>query len=90
MPKKSTTKQDVKAEVTAPSTFKLTSICEEQGKNPKAVRARFRKMYRGDNPSKDLPPTVNNDAGRSGWEFAMKYREAVATLVGAVDAKASE
>lgn len=68
-----------KTEVKAPETVKLADIARAEGANPKAVRARFRKMYAADDTS-HLPQPVK---GGSRWTFASKDREALAKLVNA-------
>lgn len=81
MAKKSNTAKatETKTEVKAPETVKLADIARAEGANPKAVRARFRKMYAADDTS-HLPQSVK---GGSRWTFASKDREALAKLVNA-------
>lgn len=77
-----TAAKDAKAtEAKAPETVALANIARGEGKNPKAVRARFRKMYAADDTS-HLPQPVK---GGSRWTFAAKDREALVALVNAVD-----
>jgi hypothetical protein len=69
-------------EATVPATFQLSKLCNSMDRNPKAVRARFRKLYNQDGTPKDpksgLPNTVQ---GASRWTFATKDRERIVAEV---------
>jgi len=54
----------------------LADLAREAEKNPKVVRARFRRLYQ--NPEDGMPMPLDE----SRWVFAEKDRDAVAQLVG--------
>jgi ribosomal protein L24 len=72
------TKAAKEAAPQTPKTIKLADIAREMEKDPKAVRARFRKMYAGDDAAK-LPQPLKGAGSR--WTFAAKDRAAVEALV---------
>lgn len=85
---KTSTKSAPKAtETKAPETVTLANIAKATGKNPKAVRARFRKLYNQDGTPRDPKrtdlPRPLKDAG-SRWTFAASDRPALEALVGTV------
>lgn len=84
--KKGSGKSETKV-VETPKTFKLADLAREMDKNPKAVRARFRKMYAGDNAS-DLPKQPVG--GGSRWTYAASDRDAVVALMNSVDSTPDE
>jgi hypothetical protein len=65
-------------EKTVSKTFSLAQMARDNGKNEKAVRARFRKLYRCENPDPKLPKTAKDG---SVWTFNETDREAVLALV---------
>jgi hypothetical protein len=71
---------------TAPATFQLATLARDNGKNPKAVRGRFRKLYAGEK-AHELPQTVK---GGSRWTFAETDREAVTALMNSVGSSESD
>jgi len=90
MSKTTKTKTDASkaTETQAPATVSLADLSRARGKNPKAVRSRFRKLYNQDgtprNPEKypDLPRPVK---GGSRWTFAASDTDKLNTMIGEVD-----
>lgn len=68
---------DAVAEATAPPTFKLSELVAELEKDPKTIRARFRRL--DNNNDESLPPTV--EGAKQRWTFLEKHRKAVTALV---------
>ena len=75
MSKKSTTsaKADKK---TAPATFYLADLAKEMHKDPKAVRAKFRRLWAADDTSG--LPTITD---KKRWQFAETDRDRVTELI---------
>lgn len=71
-------KKDNKEQAPAPTTFSLADAARDLGKDPKAVRSRFRKLYAADDTSA-LPERVVG--GKSKWVYRIEDREAVDTLI---------
>ena len=70
------TKPDKKSKV-VDKTFTIAELSKQHGRNPKAVRAKLRKMDKNDDSK--LPQTVKGGQGR--WTFAVKDLEAMTTIV---------
>ena len=64
-------------EANAPATFKLSDVCKANDKDPKTVRARFRRLDKNDDEA--LPPVV--EGAKQRWTFLEDQREAVEALV---------
>lgn len=67
------------AEANKPPVVTLSEICKEEGKDPKTVRARTRRLYDCEDPDPDLPETLDGYGNR--WTFHEDNREAVRALV---------
>jgi hypothetical protein len=79
MAKKSATKAQTKTEApAAPKTFKLADLARDNGKDPKAVRSRFRNLYKNDNEAGH--PAMVKDGG-SKWVFRESDRDAITALM---------
>lgn len=76
-----TATKDNKAQDAASDVFTLAEAARDLGKNPKAVRGRFRKLYDAEDTS-SLPKTVKG--AKSRWVYRIEDREAVNALIGDV------
>ncbi len=71
-----------KAEKPVGNTFTVAQLCKVEGKDPKTVRSRLRRLYDRDE-AKVLPQPVANAKQR--WTFTEAQREAVAALINGND-----
>jgi hypothetical protein len=69
---------DAAAEAAKPPVVKLADLCKEAEKDPKTVRARFRRMYADEN-AKDLPQPIADSGQR--WTYNEADRDAVMSLI---------
>ena len=76
MSKRTTKSTDKKADTPKPATFYLADLAKEMHKDPKAVRAKFRRLYNADDTS-GLPKITD----KKRWQFAESDRDRVIELV---------
>jgi hypothetical protein len=87
MATKRSTKATPKATPTTDTTnvVKVAEIAKKHNINPKAVRARLRRMYRNEETRKGLPTPIGgvneNGLAKAGWNFDPKDRKAIEDLI---------
>lgn len=57
-------------------TFTAVEVAKELGMNDRVIRQKLRRIYRGREEVKGLPPLINEE-----WEWVMKHKSAVIDLL---------